>query len=117
MGNIHSKSITTNGLEDIVNLWGFQEAKVEGLDVREVGGELELDAHVAFEGHVFDQDGHASTDDTLADTDSQYNLRIDLGTQLSWGHVLNISGVELDTPVHQLYSIIARIKSQHAKFG
>lgn len=107
MGNIHSKSLTTNGLEHIVNLWGLQEAKVERLDVGKVGSELELDTHVALEGHVFDQDRHTGANDALADADGQHNLGVDLGSQLSWSHVLNVSGVELNTPVHQLCSIIA----------
>ena len=69
MSDIHSKSLATDRFEDIVDLWGLEKAKVDGLHMRKVGSELELEAHMPFEGHVLDQDGHSSCDESLANTD------------------------------------------------
>lgn len=102
MSNVHSKGFSSNRLEDIVDNWGLEEAKVNGLDVGEVGGKLQLEAHVALERHVLDENGHSGTNDSFSNADGQADLGVDLSAQLSRSHILNISWGERDTPVHQL---------------
>jgi hypothetical protein len=102
MSNIHSKGFSSNRLKNIVDSWGLEEAKVNGLDVREGGSKLQLETHVALEGHVLDENGHSGTNDSFSDADGQADLGVDLSAQLSRGHILNISWGERDTPVHQL---------------
>lgn len=102
MSNVHSKGLSSNWLENIVDDWGFEEAKVDSLDVREVGGKLQLETHIALEGHVLNENGHSGSNESLSNADGQANLGVDLSAQLSGGHVLDISWGERDTPVHQL---------------
>lgn len=69
MSNIHPKSLSSNWLESVVNDWRLQETKVEGLNMRKVGGQLDFQAYVSAEGYIFNQNRHARTDKSLADTD------------------------------------------------
>lgn len=109
MGDIHAKGITSNRLENVINNRRFQETEIDGLDVREVRGEFEFESHVTGEGHVLDEDGHSGADDAVSETNGEDDLGVDLGTQLTRGHVLDIRRCERHTPIHQLKKVVVDI--------
>jgi len=76
MSNIKSKSLASNWSENVIDCWRLQKAKVDGLDVWEVGGKLKLEAHESSERHLLENDGDSNT--TIFKSDRYDNLGVGL---------------------------------------
>ena len=78
IANIKTESFTTNRLQDIVKDGLLHKRQVDQLYMREIRHELHADLHVSGEHHVFEQNGHRCTSQTLANADAENDLGVDL---------------------------------------
>jgi hypothetical protein len=99
-GNVEPERLSSQGLEDVVEVGLLEEAHLDELDVGEVVHELELDAHVARERHVLEQDRHRSADEALSDFDLEDDLGVGLELLLPRGDVREVGRRERQLPVH-----------------
>jgi len=87
ISNIETKSVTTDGLEDIVKVRTFEETQVDSLDMRELRHQLDFDPHDTAEGHVLDQDRKIFSNNTFANANGKNYFGIDFAFELASGQV------------------------------
>ncbi|KAI6772017.1 hypothetical protein HG530_002975 [Fusarium avenaceum] len=98
--DVETKAITTKGLADVVDGRSLQEAHFNTVDVRERNLQLDLEAHDAREGHIFDNNVETLADHGFSDSDLEHDLWVDFVFLLANSHISGIVGGEAKFPVH-----------------
>lgn len=90
ISNVESKSVSTDGLKDVIELGRLHERDIDQLHMRKVAHELHPETDISNEADVFEKNGHASTDDTATDANGQHDLGIDFVRRLAHGEIKSV---------------------------
>ena len=78
----------------------LHETQIDQLDVRERSHELHANLHLSLEGDILEENGHSSRQ-TLAETNLEHNLRVDLLGCLIRCNIRDVVGRKGNAPLHE----------------